>query len=367
MSKPTKIAELLRTFQSQEIKKHIRDLSVYYKTISQNLTDKTITDYTDFVEYIQNSSNILNVSKANINGLIFKSLNKNIIKDQTTTNVVVKQAVFEIKDQSIIDVLPISNHKLRELNSEKVAKQSNIRYSLQEMSRLRQEIVEINLQIKALSNIDYSEVIKKINVEVIKIINSNLFDHIYFNPDTVTLHCIQRNECVMCDNGDEFNLGKFSFNFNFKTNDFYVLPFTNNKITKYNNIHPFVFDHCGLCFGTGTAAMDECLETYDIAKIFMLADCIMHEYCDDNPITCLDSFQYPMTLDKYRSYFQWLEGNANSNNDEDEDTSENEEFYKKGSFYNHKLCDQMYNLTLINDENHLGFKLSDLNTASKVA
>lgn len=380
MSTPKQIAELLSAFTDQKIKKQIRELSIYYKTISQNLTDKTVTDYTEFVKYVLNNSDYIeNISKTNINGLIFKSLNKELVKDQPTSNKVIKQAVFEIAEQLVKDILQIGSGKLRELENEKRSKQSSIMYSLQELGRFRQDIVKINLQIAALKKVDYTDVINKINEEIVKIINSNLFDYIYFDTSTCILHVIQRNECILHHEKTKYNLGKFSFNFNLQTNEFYILPFEGNIVTKYNNIHPFVFDYGGLCFGNATATFTECLKTYDLAKIFMLADCIMREYCDDNPVTSIYDFAlenpkyhvttaYPMTSQKMRDYFRMLEGKSPHTDDEENaDEDDYTEYYKSGSYYNHKLCDEKYEILNINDSNHLGFKLSDLTIASKVA
>lgn len=309
MSLPKKINDLANSFPTEE-NGLVRNLYQYYKTLYVILHNSSNVDHDVFVNFIiDNRHRLSSVSKTSINQLIFKKIkidhssNESIIdKKENVNKLNIDPKLFEHTDTFF-------NKKIKQYKNDLISYRDDLKYFNNEITERLNRIKDTNKLLHKLNNFENSasKTAEKIASEFIKIYESDLFEHVYFDKTSNIIFACQKHECVLTFEDVEYNFGKFVFSFSIAENSFWIGPYSNN-ISVDDILHPYNLAPDGLCFGSGSATFEEAVENYDLYKIFTLANHIMHEYYADNPATSILEFEDKKPLN-LKEYYDNLEEN----------------------------------------------------------
>lgn len=138
------------------------------------------------------------------------------------------------------------------------------------------------------------------------IIKSGEFSDFYFDSGTGYFHAVTAKDCVLEHNSIKMNFGKFNCTYDINSSSLHFTPYKDNISWDRRMIHPHIFDHGGMCYGTATAAIAGFLEEMKLSKIFSIANMILHSYNEESPVTPIDLFvneSIPMTTELLVRHF----------------------------------------------------------------
>ena len=177
------------------------------------------------------------------------------------------------------------------------------------------KIAALKKESSSLTN-DTSVVVKIFN-DFNKIAASPDFENVYFDPDTMMFHAVTKQNAMLKESDaypTEFNFGKFDIVFGFSSGHLKVVPFKDNLSSTDNFCHPHVYKPGHVCYGTATAAIAECMKTYDMLNIYNIVNLIIHNYNNQSPIRSISNFgnrKYYYDKHNYEYEMWWHKDNEN--------------------------------------------------------
>ncbi len=278
---PVEILPYYSKLKLPEQRKEFLQLFTYFHGMCESMEIQIVeSDYENLID------NGVFISKKEINRFIFDKIKNN------------KLFIEKLPEKNILslskdDLDKINNFSGESEQSRQIKRQiADVKYNINNLvTSLESHTKNIFLLNKRLESlIKNKEISIKVSNEFDQIIRSDQFTYIYFDSFKMQFHAVTKNNCILEYKDSKINFGKFDLVYDLKKNIYYYMPYSDNIIYDSRYIHPHVYENHKMCYGTALASATECMETFDIAKIYSISSMILHNFNPDSPIVNFQSF-----------------------------------------------------------------------------
>lgn len=169
--------------------------------------------------------------------------------------------------------------KIANLKSDIELKKRQIADKISQIDSLNQSIVILRKNIE-IAESETGDFLSKI---IINIVKSSRFDHIYYCTLNRRLFFVQKNNCILEEDGVKYDFGKYAIAWSPMTSIFEIYPYEDN-MTSSQYIHPHVFENFTVCWGNAAASISELTSNQSFDKIILIIDQILNNWNPGSPV-----------------------------------------------------------------------------------